>query len=143
MKLQKRLAAAIKKVGKRRVKVKRPEDLKDAITREDVKILIKTGAIEIKRKRGVSRGRARKLKEQRKKGRRKGEGRKKGRVLNKKEKWMSKVRAQRKFIKMLKENQKIGPKTYRNLYRRIGGGFFRSISHIKTHLGKIGEGIGK
>jgi large subunit ribosomal protein L19e len=143
MKLQKRLAAAIKKVGKKRVRIRKPEEMKEAITREDIRVLLKTGAIEIEKKKGVSRGRARKNKEQRKKGRRKGEGKKKGRVLNKKEKWVKKVRAQRKFIKMLAEKKKIGPKTYRNLYRKVGGGYFRSVSHIKTYLEKRGEELGR
>ncbi len=143
MKLHKRLAAAIKKVGKRRVRIVKPEEVKEAITREDVRILIKTGAIEIKKKKGVSRARARKLKEQRRKGRRRGEGSKKGRVLKKKEKWVRRVRAQRKFIKMLKEKNKLGPRTYRVLYRKIGGGYFRSVAHIKTYLEKMGEEIGK
>ena len=136
MKSIKRLAASIKKVGLSRVKIKEPEQCKEALTREDVKNLIKKGAIEIKKKRGVSRGRARKLHEQKKKGRRRGKGSRKGHKSDSKRRWIIKVRAQRKFIKYLKEKQKITQEVYKELYRKVKGGFFRSVSHIKIFLKK-------
>jgi len=136
MKSKKRMAASIRKVGVNKVKITNVEEVKEALTREDIRLLIKKGAIVIKRKKGVSRARAKKLHEQKTKGRRRGEGSKKGPKNKRKEVWMKRVRAQRKFAKMLKEGNKIDQKTYKDVYRKIGGGFFRSVAHIKIYLKK-------
>ena len=136
MKSKKRMAASVGKVGTNKIRIRKEEDVKEALTRDDVRALIKSGAIEVKRKKGVSRARARKLHEQKKKGRRRGEGSKKGPRTNRKEEWMKRVRAQRKFVKQLKEGNKIDQTTYKDVYRKIGGGFFRSVSHIKIYLKK-------
>ena len=47
---------------------------------------------------------------------------------------MNKIRSQRSFIKKLKENNKISNKTYRDLYNKSKGGYFRSKRHIKLYL---------
>ena len=48
--------------------------------------------------------------------------------------WISKIRAQRKFLKNLRERRLIDKKTYRRLYRLSKGGFFRSIAHLKLYI---------
>jgi len=144
LELQRRLAAEIAGVGKSRVKFdpERLKEIKEAITREDVRALIKSGAIIIEKPRGISRGRARKLKEQKRKGRRRGPGSRKGKYyskLSRKERWMRAVRAQRKFLKALKEKGRIDKKMFKELYRKVKGGFFRSVSHIKLYLEKVSK----
>ncbi len=139
--LQKRLAAKIAKVGKKRIKVNpaAAEDIKVAITKADVGALISEGKIEIVHEKGVSRHRARKLQIQRKKGRRKGQGRRKGAQkarTPKKLLWMNKIRLQRKTIKEFKEQDKIDSKNYRRLYLLAKGGFFRSKKHLLLYVEK-------
>ncbi len=108
--LQKRLAGSILKAAPKRIRLDpaRLHDIKGAITKMDVKTLIKEGAIGVIPVRGVSRGRARHAAGQRAKGLRKGPGSKKGKATAKvpsKDLWMSKVRAQRDFLQELKEKK--------------------------------------
>ena len=138
---QKNLIARTLKVGKSRVKLvpEKSEVIKEAITRSDLKSVVGT-AIKVEQKKGTSRLRVRKRKEQQKKGRRKGPGSKKGAKysrISKKELWMNKVRVQRKFLSELKEKKLLKNADYRKLYKMIGGGFFRSKAHLKLYISKM------
>jgi large subunit ribosomal protein L19e len=137
--IQKKLAAKITKrsVKKIRLNLDRADDIKEAITRADVKALINDGAILVSPTRGISRGRAKKHASQRMKGRRRGQGSRKGRAsarLPGKRTWINKIRLQRIFIKELKDNKRITKEDYKDLYRKSKGGFFRSRRHIKLYL---------
>ncbi len=139
LKLQKRLAAHILGCSKKRVvfRPERLEDIKEAITKTDIRLLIGEGAIRSRPEKGVSRVRANQRKRQERKGLRKGEGKRKGSLKARqppKQVWMRKVRAQRKFISELRSKQLIAPVVYRDLYKKAKGGFFRSINHIKIYL---------
>jgi len=136
---QKKLAAKVFGVGKKRVifDPEKASDIKEAITRSDIRSLIVAKAIKAKQKQSTSKTRARKLLKQKRKGRRAGQGSRKGKKtsrLSKKKAWMNKVRIQREFIKDLKNKKLISLVTNRLLYRKIKGGFFRSKNHIKTYL---------
>ncbi len=140
--LQRRIAAKILKVGEKRIWIDpdSAEEISKAITKEDIRGLIKQGMIKAKPKVGVSRARARMLKAQRKKGRRKGHGRRKGAEkarTNKKREWINKVRPLRGVLKSIKMSGKIDSKTHRNLYSKVKGNFFRSASHLRTYLEKL------
>ncbi len=149
--LQKRLAAKILKCGKDRVKFHPDhlEEIKEAITREDIKKLIEQGVIYKIQKKGISSVRKKKVREQRKKGRRKGHGSRKGKKgarMPSKQLWMQRIRAQRKLLKLLKEEGLIDSKVYRILYRKSKGGVFRSKRHLLMFINennlakkKIGE----
>lgn len=137
--LQKRLAAAILKCSPKRVKLdtEKLKEIKEAITKEDVRQLVKEGNIWKKHKKGISKARHRKIISQKRKGRRKGWGSAKGKKtsrLSKKDAWMSRIRAQRKFLKMLKGKNAIEKRTYRELYLKSKGGFFRSKRHIELYI---------
>jgi large subunit ribosomal protein L19e len=139
MKTQRRLAADILGVSKKHVKFDPDslEDIKQAITRRDVKELINDGVIMEKHHDNQSRGRARHTKKQKSKGRQRNTGSVKsgkGARQDQKEAWMNKIRSQRTFIKSLKENDKITNSTYRDLYNKAKGGYFRSKRHIKLYL---------
>jgi len=126
-----RMAAEILKVGENRVWIN-PENIdkvSEAITREDVRALIKEGVIKKKPEKGTSR---------REKGKRRGPGSRKGSTLKSKVKWIMKVRAQRKFIKRLKMRRIISRSTYRKLYMLIKGNAFNSISQIKAYIKEKG-----
>ncbi len=127
----KQLAARTLGVGVKRVKITNGERAAEAITREDIRTLIKEKALVITPIVGTSRGRARKLMERKKKGRGKGLGKRKGTRKareGKKVVWMKKVRAQRKKLKELR------PQGYRNLYLRVKGGFFKSVKHLEGFI---------
>ena len=88
---QKRIAAKVLKISKKRVKLDplRAEDLKEAITKTDIRGLIGDNAIKKKQKKGVSRARANKILKQKSKGQQKGAGSTKGKVKNTSKKtWM-------------------------------------------------------
>ncbi|MBD3354648.1 50S ribosomal protein L19e [Candidatus Woesearchaeota archaeon] len=137
--LQKRLAADILKCSESRIifNQDRLEDIKEAITKLDIKSLINDKAIKEKPKKGNSRFRARKIKIQKRKGKRKGPGSKKGKKtsrLSKKKSWMNKIRKQRAFLKNLRDKEIITKENYHTLYQKAKGGFFRSKRHIKLYL---------
>ncbi len=140
MKLQRRLAAQILRCSPKRVVFdqNKLDEIKEAITSSDIKRLISNGAIIQLQKTGVSRGRANKRKGQKSKGRLKGHGSRKGKAgargETSKQEWMNKVRLQRRFIVLLKKTNKISNEIYRDLYRKIKGGFFRSKRHIVLYL---------
>jgi len=142
LKSQRRLAARILKIGRNRVWIdpERIEDTEGAITREEVRKLVHEGAIRSKPEIGVSRGRGRILHLKKKKGRRSGMGSRTGASharISKKEAWMSKIRALRKRLRLLKAKKVIPEGEYRKLYRMAGSGMFESVAdldrYLKTH----------
>jgi large subunit ribosomal protein L19e len=136
---QKRKAASILKTSPKKVKLNPTllAEIKEAITKTDLRGLIRDGIIQKEQDKGISQGRARKQKTQRRKGLRKGSASRKGSKNardNDKKKWQNKVRSQRELIKELKDKEMLDSKTYRMLYRRVKGGYFRSRRHIKLFL---------
>ena len=112
-------------------------DISKAITRSDIRGLIAVGKIFEKQENYHSRARARKIKMQKRKGRQKGKGSRKGSsysVVGKKEQWTSRVRAQRNFLKELRDKSLLDSKKYRLLYQKSKGGFFRNVRHIKLYI---------
>ena len=77
---QRRLAAQVMGCGGTRVKfnTERLDEVAEALTKDDIRSLVKSGAIIEKPVTGISRGRARTRQKQRDKGRRKGSGRRSG-----------------------------------------------------------------
>lgn len=136
---QKKMAASIKKISPKRVKFapENLEEIKEAITKVDIRSLINSGIIKILPARGVSRARAKKRASQRKKGRQKGAGSYKGKPtarLPRKRAWINKIRLQRAHLLALKQSGEIEPKVYRDLYRKAKGGFFRSKRHLNLYM---------
>jgi len=137
--VQKRIAAAVLDCSPKRVVFSEEHlgDIKEAITKNDLRNLIKNGAIQSRPELRTSRVRARKRLTQRRKGRQAGPGTRKGSStarLSRKETWMLAVRGQRNFIKELKDKSLVEGKTYRNLYSKVKGGYFRNRRHIKLYL---------
>ena len=136
----KRMASSILGVGISRVWID-PEQLdrvSTAITREDVRKLIKEGVIKAKPKREISRARWREAKSKRRKGLRKGPGSRKGRIVDEKELWMAKVRALRKLLVTLKRRRIITRSTYRKLYIMVKSGAFQNKAQLKTYIKEKG-----
>ena len=136
---QRRLAAAMLKCSPKRVHMDgtKMAEIKEAITRADVRGLIIDKFIIKTQARGTSRARVRKRTAQRSKRRQKGYGSKKGKSsarIPQKEKWMQTVRIQRELLHELKEKKMLTNASYRDLYRKSKGGFFRSKRHLKLYI---------
>lgn len=139
LKNQRRLASELLKCGVNRVWIdpNRTDDTTDAITRGDIRVLINSGAIAARQKKGVSRGRAKFELAQRKKGRQRGQGSrrgKKGARKPSKEIWMQAIRPMRKKLKDLRDTGKIDTRTYRSYYMKAKGGQFKSRPHMESHM---------
>jgi large subunit ribosomal protein L19e len=139
LKNQRRIAAQVLKCSPYRVKFdpERLSDIKEAITKLDIRGLIKEDAIKERPVTGIARGRARELALKKRRGQRRGHGSRKGKStarLARKKNWINHIRSQRKLIMRLKEHEKIDRKVYRMLYRKSNGGFFRNMRHIKLYI---------
>ena len=132
---QRRMAADILKVGETKIWIdpEYKEEIKNAITRSDIKKMISHGYIK-KRPDKISIKKPRKKKKQGI-GSRKG---KKGARLPKKRKWINKIRPLRRMLKELRDEKKIDEKNYRRLYLLAKGGVFRSRTHMKLYIKQRG-----
>jgi large subunit ribosomal protein L19e len=127
LKKKRALAARTFKVGVERIEFLEPrlEEIKEAITKQDIRDLHKDGAIVIKNIKG------RKRKFVKKKKKTAGNIRKK---LNKRKKEY--VTLTRKLRKHLAENrEKITEKEKKDIRKKIRNKFFRSKSHLKEYMG--------
>ncbi len=132
---QKRMAADVLGVGESRVWIDpdRTEDVDGAITKQDIRNLVESGAIQKKAKQGVgSSG-----------GSGDGPGSRKGRSgarKSEKEEWTESIRALRSRLKELRDEGDISSSEYRELYDMASGGFFRNTKHMDLYIEKnLGE----
>nr|AKQ01975.1 LSU ribosomal protein L19E [uncultured euryarchaeote Rifle_16ft_4_minimus_309] len=142
---QRRLAASTLGVGRNRVWIstdpKEQENILDAITREQIRALIKRNVIQKRPEKGVSRGRARQRAAQRAKGRRRGHGTRKGAKnarTPRKARWVGLIRAMRRRLRQLKAEGRIDVHTYRKFYMQAKGGMFKSTAHLEQQLRAAG-----
>lgn len=141
---QRRMAASILKCGKNRVWMDqdRLDEIAQAVTKEDIRVLIKGDAIQSKQKKGISKGRKRYVMNQKQKGRRRGHGSRKGAKyarFPRKRRWIKTIRPLRALLKELRSEGAITPTVYRRYYMKAKGGEFRSRRHLKSHL--IADGV--
>ena len=139
LKTQHRVASSLFNVGKKRIWMdpSKANEVEEAITKKDIRGLIKRGVIKILPKHGISSFRINKRRLQKRKGRRRNIGSRKGAHgarIGKKRVWIIKIRNQKSYLKELKNKSLINKKTYRILYRKAKGGFFRSLRHIKLFI---------
>lgn len=137
--VQKRLAGQILGVSEKRVSFDPAEleEIKEAITKKDIRRLIGDGIIAARQKVGISRSRAKKRHVQRRKGLQEGDGKRKGTAnarLSKKRTWINAIRTQRSLLKEIKDKELITQEAFTDTYRKAKGGFFRSRRHIKLYL---------
>ncbi len=139
LKPQKRMAAGILKCGENRVYFDPylEEDISLAITREDIRNLIKQGAIKKNYKKGISNYRKKVQHARKKKGRGRGIGKRKGTKharTPKKRAWIKKIRPLRRELKKLRDKKLITTADYRKLYRNAKGGMFASVAQLNRHI---------
>ncbi|MCC7570385.1 50S ribosomal protein L19e [Candidatus Micrarchaeota archaeon] len=135
----KRIASRLLKKGKNKIRIKQ-EDVpraSDALTVEDVKVLVQDGVVYSKPIKGVSRARAKIKHAQLKKGRRKGRGSKKGKKFSNvstKELWIKKVRIQRELLKNLYADGRVDSTARKKIYYLIKGNMFKNKSAMMLYL---------
>ena len=105
LKTVKRMASDILGVGISRIKIRDVSKVKTALTKDDVRGLIKQGLIYVEKATGISRRRAKERHEKKKTGQKRGFGSRKGKKgarIKEKEQWINKTRKQRKILSVLK-----------------------------------------
>jgi len=136
---QKRLAADVLDVGKDRVWFD-PEaqgDIAEAITREDIRDLVDQGTIQQKGSSNNSRGRARKRADKRAYGHQTGAGSRRGTAgarQDSKTDWTSRIRAQRRRLRELRDDGPLDRTQYRELYNKASGGEFDSVARLEAYI---------
>lgn len=125
---KKHLAAKTLKVGKNRIIFNQDStaEIKEAITKQDIKTLFEEGIIGIKPVKG-----RRKLV---KRTRRKGPGKIKKKINHRKQIYVKLVRKLRKYLKELKIKNEITLDLYKELRKKIKMKAFRSRAHLREYL---------
>jgi len=128
--LKKSLAAKTLKVGKAKVvfNIDRLEEIKDAITRQDIKDLVKSGAITVKQNKGRRTNVARRHR------RRQGSFKKK--VGTRKQDYVKMVRKLRNYLKELVRHGTIDKEKHKELRKQIRNKKFRSKRNLKEYIEK-------
>ncbi|QCC46754.1 50S ribosomal protein L19e [Halobellus limi] len=139
LRAQKRMAADVLDVGKSRVWFDPDEqsEIAEAITREDIRDLVDQGTIRAKDAKGNSKGRARERAEKRAYGHRKGPGSRKGKAggrKNSKDEWVSRIRAQRRRLKELRDDGPLTATQYREVYNKASGGEFDDVARLEAYI---------
>ena len=139
LKPQRRMAAEILKCGENRVYFDPYliEDISLAITREDIRNLIKQGIIQKKYKQGISNQRKKVQHARKKKGRARGLGKRKGTKharSPKKKNWIKRIRPLRRELKKLRDRRQITATNYRKLYKNAKGGMFTSVAQLNRYI---------
>ncbi len=141
--MKKRMAARVLKTSPKKVVFDETklDEIKEAITLQDMRSLAKSSTVRKRDANEQSHGRTRARHDQKAKGRRRGLGKRKGTANARKpgkDAWMDKIRSQREFIRELREKGVVSTKTFRSLYLKCKGGFFRSRRHINLFLTEKG-----
>ncbi|HKL23864.1 MAG TPA: 50S ribosomal protein L19e [Candidatus Nanoarchaeia archaeon] len=126
-KRKKELAAKTFNVGKDRIILvkERKDDLKEAISREDMRQLKNDGAIKIKEKKGRTKVR---------KGKRRTTGNVRKKVKTRKRDYVLLTRKLRKYIKELEKHGKITKQEKKELRKKIRDKDFKSQAQLKEYI---------
>ena len=129
LRAKKQLAAKTLGVGKGRIIFvnERMEEIKEAITKQDMRNLQKDGAIVIKE----IRGRGKNIKKSRKRG----VGKIRRKVNTRKKDYVILTRKLRKVIAEKKKKGEINKEEIKEIRKKIRNKLFRSKAHLKEHMG--------
>ena len=139
-----RMASDILKAGVSRIKYdpSKLADIEKAITKDDVRALIKQKAVKVEQKKGVSRALGRMHDEERRKGRAHKFARRRGTHSARaggKRVWLNRIRAQRTLIKSLKtKGMFLSNAAYRETYLKVKGGAFPDKTRVLMFLNEKG-----
>lgn len=132
-KLDKRkiLAAKVLGVGKNKIwfDSNRLAEIKEAITKQDIRDFYAEGVIAIKEKIG------RRAKERRRT--KKGAGKIKMKLKNRKQIYVKHIRKQRAYAKELKKQGKLSQEQFVDIRKKIKARAFKDKAHLKEHIGGL------
>lgn len=128
---KKSLAARTLKVGKGRISfvLSRLEEIKEAITKQDIHGLVKAGAITVKDIKG-------RLKNT-KKATRRSTGNIKKKVKTRKRDYVIMTRKLRKYVGEMKKQGRINREETKDIRKKIRNKIFRSKSHLREYMGEL------
>jgi len=133
MNLSKKKALSIRtlKVGKERIVFLKPrlEEIKEAITKQDIRDLKEEGAIIIKKIKGRKKVKGKSIKKT------KGNIRKK--VNKRKQRYVIMTRKLRNYLAEMKKQEKLSKEEFENIRKKIRNKNFRSKAHLKEHIGGL------
>ena len=125
---KKELASRTLKVGKERIVflASRLKEIKELITKQDIRDLKEAGAIIVKEIKG--------RKKREKTNRRKGFGKIKKKVSKRKEKYVIMTRKLRKYVLEMNKKEKISREEFYDIRKKIRNKAFRSKNHLKEYI---------
>ncbi len=131
LKKQRELASRTLKVGKERILFveSRLEEIKEAITKQDIRELHANGAILVKEVSG------RKTLQRKRKRRTPGNIKKK--VKNRKRKYVLLTRKLRGYVSELKKQGRLSREEVKEIRKRIRNKLFRSKAHLRDYIGGL------
>ncbi len=136
LKLQKKLAARIMHCGINKIWMDpdRLEDIKEAITSEDIKQLIKEKIIKKIKTAGIKSRAGKSRKKRKKKGRKRRIGKIKKRINKRKQDYVKSIRKLRNYLKSLRKLKKIDSKKFNKLKRLAKSGHLKNKKSIDEYL---------
>ena len=131
LKIKKSLAARALDVGKSRIVfiLSRLSEIKEALTKQDIRDLKNDGAIIVKdvsgRKKNVN------------KKKRKTTGKIKKKVKNRKQEYVKMTRKLRKYVLEMKKQGKVSRDEYLDIRKKIRNRIFKSSANLKSYIGGL------
>ena len=131
LKNKKELARRTLDAGKGRIVFvqSRLEDIKEALTKQDIRDLKDDGAIVIKEAKGRKKVIKRKT--------RKGPGKVRKKVNTRKQDYAIMTRKLRKYVAEMKKQGRLSPEEIKDIRNKIRNKSFRSKAHLKQHIGGL------
>lgn len=139
LRLQKRLAASVLRVGERKIWLDPNEntEIANANSRQAVRKLVSNGLIIVKPATGHSRSRTRALHEAKRAGRHTGYGKRKGTAdarMPQQVTWMRRLRVLRRLLSRYRDAGKIDKHLYHELYKLAKGNTFKHKRQVIEHV---------
>lgn len=130
---KKELTARTLKVGKARIQFvqSRVEEIKESITKQDIRDLVNDGAIIIKNIKGRRRNTRKKAK--------RSVGNVKKKVNVRKKNYVIMTRKLRSYVNEMKKQGKISLEEVKEIRKRIRNRLFRSKAHLKEYIGGLNK----
>lgn len=130
LKKKKMLAARTLGVGKERIHFveSRIDEIKEAITKQDIRDLLASGAIKLKDIRG---------RKSTKKGRSRSAGNVRKKINKRKENYVKLTRKLRRYVKELRAQGKMSREGFKEIRKKIKNKEFKSKANLKDYLGGI------
>jgi len=133
MKLGKKKALSVRalKVGGKRITFlnSRLDEIKEAITRQDIKDLQKDGAIIIKEVGGQ--------KKKEKKRKKRGPGNIKKKVKKRKQEYVKITKKLRKYVSEMKQQKKLSNEEISDIRNKIRNRIFKNKKHLREYIGSL------